>query len=133
MGLGPANHLQVLLECASGTLADPYQTGLGRSLGSPDSNSLETPCSVPIEGNMACSPLLLAERRQRGVNKKPRQSSIILSLRAEARRLLSHQATAKLLTTLTKQLENSEPDHAPGLRPGCMREQQGRPRNHKKN
>jgi hypothetical protein len=56
MGLGPANHLQVLLERASGPLADPYQTGLGRSLGSPDSNSLETPCSAPIEGNMACSP-----------------------------------------------------------------------------
>jgi hypothetical protein len=65
-------------------------------------------------------------------NKKPRQSSIVLSLRVEAWRLLSHQATAKLLTTSTNQLKNSEPDHAPRLRPGRMREQQGRPRHHKK-
>jgi hypothetical protein len=57
MGPGPANHLQVLLERASGPLADPYRTGLKRPLGSPASNSLETPCSVPSEGNMALSPL----------------------------------------------------------------------------
>jgi hypothetical protein len=57
MGPGPANHLQVLLERASGPLADPYRTELGRPLGSPASNSLETPCSVPSEGNMALSPL----------------------------------------------------------------------------
>jgi hypothetical protein len=57
MGLGLANHLQVLLERASGPLADPYRTGLGRPLGSPASNSLETPCSVPPEGNMALSSL----------------------------------------------------------------------------
>jgi hypothetical protein len=56
MGLGPANHLQVLLERASGPLADPYRTRLGRPLGSPVSNSLETPCSVPSEGNMVLSP-----------------------------------------------------------------------------
>jgi hypothetical protein len=67
MGPGPANHLQVLLERASGPLADPYQTGLGRPLGLPASNSLETPCSAPTEGNMVPSPLLLAERRRRGV------------------------------------------------------------------
>jgi hypothetical protein len=57
MGPGPANHLQVLLEHASGPLADPYQTGLGRPLRSPVSNSPETPCSAPSEGNMALSPL----------------------------------------------------------------------------
>jgi hypothetical protein len=57
MGPGPVNPLQVLLERASGPLADSYQTGLGRPLGSPVSNSLETPCSVPFEGNMALSPL----------------------------------------------------------------------------
>jgi hypothetical protein len=57
MGPGPANHPQVLLERASGPLADPYLTGLGRPLGSPASSSLETPCSVPSEGNMALSPL----------------------------------------------------------------------------
>jgi hypothetical protein len=66
-GTGQANHLQVLLERASGPLADPYRTGHGRPLGSPVSNSLETPCSVPPEGNMALSPLLLAERRRRGI------------------------------------------------------------------
>jgi hypothetical protein len=57
MGPAPANHLQVLLERAFGPLADPYRMGLGRPLGLPVSNSLETPCSVPTEGNMARSPL----------------------------------------------------------------------------
>jgi hypothetical protein len=57
MGPGPANHLQVLLERASRPLADPYRTRLGRPLGSPASNSPETPCPVPSEGNMALSPL----------------------------------------------------------------------------
>jgi hypothetical protein len=56
MGPGPANHLQVLLERASGPLDDPYRTGIGRPLGSPASNSLETPCSVPTEGNMVRPP-----------------------------------------------------------------------------
>jgi hypothetical protein len=83
---------------------------------------------------MACSPPPSLRKGDKGAyNKKLRQSSIVLSLHAEARRLLSHQTTAKLLTTLTNQLENLEPDHAPGLRPGRMREQQGRPRDHKKN
>jgi hypothetical protein len=50
-------------ERTSGPLADPYRTGHGRPLGSPVSNSLETPCSAPSEGNMALSPFLLAERR----------------------------------------------------------------------
>jgi hypothetical protein len=78
-------------------------------------------------------PFLLAERRRRGVQQKSRRSSIVLSLRAEARGLLSHQAMAKLSTTSTNQLKNSRPNHAPGLRPGHIREQQGRPRHHKKN
>src|SRR5688572_18344248 len=105
MGPGPANHLQVLLERASGPLADPYQTGLGRPLGSPNSNSLETPCPAPTEGNMACSPSSLLKGDEGAYNKKPRRSSIVLSLHAEARRLLSHQATAKLSTTSTNQLK----------------------------
>jgi hypothetical protein len=69
MGLGPANHLKVLLERAAGPLADPYRTGLGLPLGSPASNTLETPCSMPPEGNMALSPppFLLEERRRRGI------------------------------------------------------------------
>jgi hypothetical protein len=82
---------------------------------------------------MARSPSSLRKGDEGAYNKKPRRSSIVLSLRAEARRPLSHQAMAKLLTTSTTQLENSEPDHAPRLRPGRMREQQGRPRDHKKN
>jgi hypothetical protein len=65
-------------------------------------------------------------------DKKSRKSLIVLSLRAEARGLLSHPATAKLLTASTNQLENSEPDHAPGLRPGRMRERPDRPRHHEK-
>jgi hypothetical protein len=83
---------------------------------------------------MARSPPSSLQKGDEGAyNKKPRRSSIVLSLCAEARRRLSHQAMAKLLTTSTNQLKNSEPDHAPGLWPGRMREQQGRPRNHKKN
>jgi hypothetical protein len=57
MGPGPANHLQVLLERASGPLVNPYRTGLRRPLLLPVSNSLETPCLVPTKGNMARSPL----------------------------------------------------------------------------
>jgi hypothetical protein len=119
MGPGLANHLQVLLERGSGPLADPYRMGLGRPLGSPDSNSLETPCSVPSEGNMALSPLPPCGKATKGRTIK------VETVRAEARGLLSHQATAKLLTTSTNQLKNLEPDHAPGLRQGRMREQQG--------
>jgi hypothetical protein len=134
MGLGPANHPHVLLEHASGPLADPYRMGLERPLGLPASNSLETPCSVPTEGNMARPPPPPLQKGDEGAhNKKPRQSSIVLLLRAEARRLLLHQAMAKLSTTSTSQLKNSEPDHAPRLHSGRMREQQGQPRHHKKN
>jgi hypothetical protein len=82
---------------------------------------------------MARSPSSLRKGNEGAYRKKPRRSLIILLLRVEARGLLSHQATAKLLTTSTNQLKNLEPDHAPGLWPGRMREQQGRPRNHKKN
>jgi hypothetical protein len=39
---------------------------------------------------------------------------------------------AKLLTASTNQLDNMEPDHAPGLRPDRMRERSDRPRHHKK-
>jgi hypothetical protein len=84
MGSGPANHLQVLLERASGPLADPYRTGHGRPLGSPVSNSLETPCSAPSEGNMALSP------PPYGKATKGRMIKLtVLSLYAEARGLLS--------------------------------------------
>jgi hypothetical protein len=131
MGPGPANHLQVLLERASRPLADPYRTGLGRLLGSPASNSLETPCSAPSEGNMALSPLPPCEKATKGHTIKFEMVLDRPLTRAEARGLLSHQATAKPLTTSTNQRENSEPDRAPGSRPGRIREQQGRPRHHK--
>jgi hypothetical protein len=74
MGPGPANHLQVLLERASGPLADPYRTGLGRPLGSPVSNSLETPCSVPFEGNMALFPPYSLRKGDKGAYNKSRDS-----------------------------------------------------------
>jgi hypothetical protein len=57
---------------------------------------------------------------------------IVLSLRAEAQGLLSHQATVELLTTSTNLRENSKPNRAPRPRPDRMREQQGRPRHRKK-
>jgi hypothetical protein len=72
MGRGLVNHLQVLLERASGPLADPYRTGLGRPLGSPTSNSLETPCSVPSEGNMALSPPSSLRKGNEGAYNKSR-------------------------------------------------------------
>jgi hypothetical protein len=42
-----------------------------------------------LRGQHGASPLLLAERRRRGVCKKPSLSSTVLSLCAEARGLLS--------------------------------------------
>jgi hypothetical protein len=97
MGPGLANHLQVLLERASGPLADPYRMGLERPLGSPDSNSLETPCSVPSEGNMALSPLPPCGKATKG-------------------------RTIKVETTLDRPLtpgRGSEAALAPRLRPNC--------------
>jgi hypothetical protein len=85
MGPGPANHLQVLLERASGPLADPYRTGLGRPLGSPASNSLETPCSVPSEGNMALPPLPPCGKATKGRTIK------VETVLAEARGLLERE------------------------------------------
>jgi hypothetical protein len=69
MGPGLANHLQVLLERASGPLTDPYRTGHGRPLGSPVSNSLETPCSAPSEGNMVLPPSSLRKGDEEAYNK----------------------------------------------------------------
>jgi hypothetical protein len=116
-GPGLENHLQVLLERASGPLADPSRTGHGRPLGSPVSNSLETPCSAPSEGNMALPPppppcgkatkgrVIKAE----SVHDRP------LALCRGSGAALTNPAPAKLLTASTYQPENSEPDHVPGL------------------
>jgi hypothetical protein len=72
MGPGLANHPQVLLERAYGPLADPYRTGLERALGSPVSNSLETPCSMPSDGNMALSPPSPLRKGDEGAYNKSR-------------------------------------------------------------
>jgi hypothetical protein len=45
---------------------------------------------------------------------------------------LANPAMAKPLTASTNQPKNSEPDHAPGLRSGRMREQPDRPRHHER-
>jgi hypothetical protein len=45
---------------------------------------------------------------------------------------LANPATAKPLTASTNQAENSEPDHAPGLRSGRMREKPDQPRHHER-
>jgi hypothetical protein len=120
-GPGPTNHLHVLLERASGPLADPYRMGHGRPLGLPVSNSLETPCSAPSEGNMALPPPLPPCG-------KATKGRIIKVETVLAR----NSATAKPLTASTNQPKNLEPDHAPGLQSGRMREQPGRPRHHKR-
>jgi hypothetical protein len=71
---------------------------------------------------MALPPLPPCGEVTKGRTIKVKMVLIVLSLRAEARGLLPHQATAN---TSTNQLKNSEPNRAPGLRPGRMREQQG--------
>jgi hypothetical protein len=63
--------------------------GHGRPLGLPVSNSLETPCSAPSEGNMALSPSSLRKGDTGVYVKKSSLSLTVLSLCAEARGLLS--------------------------------------------
>jgi hypothetical protein len=59
--------------------------GHGRPLESPVSNSLDTPCSAPAEGNMALSPSSLRKDDAGAYEKKPSLSLTVLSLCAEAR------------------------------------------------
>jgi hypothetical protein len=63
--------------------------GHGRPLGLPVSNSLETPCLAPSEGNMAFSPSSLRKSDTGAYVKKSSLSLTVLSLCAEARGLLS--------------------------------------------
>jgi hypothetical protein len=56
-----------LLGHVSRPQADFDRMELGPSLGLPVNSSMETSCSLPIEGSMTHPPFLLAERRQRGV------------------------------------------------------------------
>jgi hypothetical protein len=96
--------------------------GHGRPLGLPASSSPETLCSAPSEGNMALSPLLLAERRRRGVCKKVESvPDRPLALCRGSGAALANPAPAKPLTASTYQPENLGPDRAPGLRPARMR------------
>jgi hypothetical protein len=74
-------------------------------------------------------PLLLAERRRRGVCKKV--ESVLdrpLALCGGSGAALANPAPAKPLTESTYQPENLGPDRAPGLRPARMREQPDRPK-----
>jgi hypothetical protein len=70
---------------------------------------------------MALSPLLLAERRRRGVCKKPCGGSGAA---------LANPAPTKPLTASTYQPENLGLDCAPGLQLVRMREQPDRPKHH---
>jgi hypothetical protein len=77
---------------------------------------------------MALSPLLLAERRRRGVCKKV--ESVLdrpLALCRGSGAALANLALAKPLTASTYQPENLGPDRAPGLRPARMRERPDQP------
>jgi hypothetical protein len=77
----------------------------------------------------AFPPLLLAERRHRGVCKKV--ESVLdrpLALCGGSRAALANPAPAKPLTASTYQPENLGPDRAPGLRPARMREQPDQPK-----
>jgi hypothetical protein len=78
---------------------------------------------------MALSPLLLAERRRRGVCKK--DESVLdrpLALCRGSGATLANPAPAKPLTASTYQPENLGPDRALGLRPARMREQLDQPK-----
>jgi hypothetical protein len=75
----------------------------------------------------AFPPLLLAERRRRGVCKKV--ESVLdrpLALCGGSGAALANPAPAKPLTASTYQPENLGPDRAPGLWPARMREQPDR-------
>jgi hypothetical protein len=84
-----------------------------------------------LRGQHGASPLLLAERRRRGVCKKV--ESVLdrpLALYGGSGAALANPAPAKPLTALTYQPKNLGLDRAPGLRPVCMREQPDRPKHH---
>jgi hypothetical protein len=73
-------------------------------------------------------PLLLAERRRRGVCKKV--ESVLdrpLTLCRGSGAALANLAPADPLTASTYQPENLEPDRAPGLWPARMREHPDQP------
>jgi hypothetical protein len=78
---------------------------------------------------MALSPLLLAERRRRGVSKKV--ESVLdrpLALCRGSGAALANPAPANPLTASIYQPENLGPNRAPGLRPARMRERLDQPK-----
>jgi hypothetical protein len=78
---------------------------------------------------MALSPLLLVERRRRGVCKKV--ESVLdcpLALCRGSGAALANSAPANPLTASTYQPENLGPDRAPGLQLARMREQLDQPK-----
>jgi hypothetical protein len=82
-----------------------------------------------LRGQHGVSPLLLAERRHRGVCKKVESvPDRPLALCGGSGAALANPALAKPLTASTYQLENLGLDRAPGLRPARMREQPVRPK-----
>jgi hypothetical protein len=84
-----------------------------------------------LRGQHGAFPLLLAERRHRGVCKKV--ESVLdrpLALCGGSGAALANLAPAKPLTVSTYQPENLGLDCAPRLWPVCMREQTGRPKHH---
>jgi hypothetical protein len=75
------------------------------------------PCGKETKGRMIKAELVLDR---------------LLALYRGSGAALANPAPAKPLTASTHQLENSEPDHAPGLRSDRMREQPDRPRRHER-
>jgi hypothetical protein len=80
---------------------------------------------------MALSPLLLAERRRRGVCKKGESvPDRPLTLCRGSGLLSQNPAPAEPLTASTYQPENLRPDRTPGLRPARMRERLDQPKHY---
>src|SRR5688572_21369702 len=83
------------------------------------------PSRRPPRATWRFSPLLLAERRRRGVCKKVESvPDRPLALCRGSGVALANPAPAKPLTASTYQPENLGPDRAPGLRPARMRDDQ---------
>jgi hypothetical protein len=82
-----------------------------------------------LRGQHGASPLLLAERRRRGVRKEVEPVlDCPLALCRGSGAALANPAPAKPLTASTYQPENLGPDRALGLRPADMREQPDQPK-----
>jgi hypothetical protein len=131
MGPGPANHLQVLLERASGPLATLIVRSSGVHSDHPLATHWKHHVRRPPRATWRFPPLPPCGKATKGHTMKVEMVLDRPLAPCRGSGLLSHHATAEPLTTSTNQRENSESDRAPGLRPGRMREQQGRPRRRK--